>query len=364
NISKIKPEVRKNITILFQETKDKKVVNWCREKGFKEVIELSRNVYYRLGDDFELMNSPYLYDDSWLFIKTSEKTILNINDCVVSTEEQAISIKNIINTRVDVLFTQFSYASYYGNKEDVASRKLAAQEKIEENKVQIKVFDPAIVVPFASYVWHSHEENYYMNDEVNKIDKVFDFLKTTSAKPIVLYPGEVLDFNTEHDSQNSVNRYMADYDRVLSMQPVLRKATKIPVEELTATANEMSSKVIGKYGKLYFKTKLRTLQPLVVYLPDHDLTVSFSFLDGLHVLKSKTPFDISMSSEVLNFGLKFDFGFGSTFVNGRLQTGSEAGFDKFKAYNSITVSLNNDSFKAPDYYKLAINKVLRILKIR
>ena len=40
NLKKIPPEIRKNITILFQKTKDRKVVKFCHDLGFGEVIEI------------------------------------------------------------------------------------------------------------------------------------------------------------------------------------------------------------------------------------------------------------------------------------------------------------------------------------
>src|ERR1043165_9435943 len=33
NLSKIPAEHRKNITVLYHETNDKKVINWCKQKG-------------------------------------------------------------------------------------------------------------------------------------------------------------------------------------------------------------------------------------------------------------------------------------------------------------------------------------------
>ena len=363
NISRIKPEHRQNITILYQETNDKKIVDWCRQKGFKEVIELKKNTYYKLSNDFEVMNSKFFWDDSWLFVKTSEKTILNVNDCVIHTAEDAAVIRNAFSEKIDILFTQFSYAGYHGNKDEPQERIKAAQEKLMEISVQVSVFKPEIVVPFASYVWFSHQENYYMNDGINKIDKIYNYLPTLGVTPVVLYPGEIWDPQSQHNSQASVDRYMIDYEKV-RLAPVLTKSATVSLSEIIASAAGMSAKLVAKYGALYFLIKLRKLKPLIIYVTDLDLTVSFSFLKGMKKVRKKT-FDISMSSEVLNFCMKNDYGFNTTCINARFQRSSPAAFDKMVFYTELANSINhNHEFVAPQYIKLAIKKVLRIAGLK
>jgi hypothetical protein len=157
---------------------------------------------------------------------------------------------------------------------------------------------------------------------------------------------------------------MADYARV-TQHPVLGKAPKVTIGEMMANAAAMNKKVIGKYGKAYFKLKQRHLQPLVVYLTDLDTTVQYSFLDDLKVKKGKSAYDVSMSSEAFNFGLKFDFGFGTTIVSGRLQKSSDKGMERYETYCSFTDSLNHATeFVKPNYLKLGINKMLRIVKLK
>ena len=363
NISKIDPEIRKNITVLYQETNDKKVVEWCRKKGFKEVIELKKNTYFRLGDDFEVMNAKHKYDDSWLLIKTKDKSILNVNDCVISNEEEAREIRSAWDFKVDILFTQFSYASYHGNRDEPAARVLAAAEKLDEIDLQIKVFQPEFVVPFASYVWFSHEENYYMNDGINKVDKVYDHLKSKGVTPVVLYPGDIWNTDGPHNSAASVAQFIDDYKTVFA-DPKLTKTIPVSLDEIKANGKEMSKKAVNKYGKLYFRTRLRNLKPLVVHITDMNNTVSFDFLHGIKPATANQP-DISMSSEALNFCLKNDFGFNTIAVNARFQVASEQGFEKYRAYDEITSNINhNHDFVAPDYFSLAVKKVLRMTGIR
>ncbi|UPT65784.1 MAG: MBL fold metallo-hydrolase [Sphingobacteriales bacterium JAD_PAG50586_3] len=92
NINSIPLEYRQNITVLYQYTKDKKVVDFCRNAGFKQVIELKAN-WYELAPGFSLYNKPHTDGDSWLALKVNGKTILNVNDCVFDTIAELADVK-------------------------------------------------------------------------------------------------------------------------------------------------------------------------------------------------------------------------------------------------------------------------------
>jgi hypothetical protein len=99
--------------------------------------------------------------DSWLLAETYGLKILNTNDCVVDGEAIASDIAKHTGN-VDVLLTQFSYANWIGNPEDLRLRKESAREKLERVKIQVNTFAPKYTVPFASLVYFSPEENRYM----------------------------------------------------------------------------------------------------------------------------------------------------------------------------------------------------------
>ena len=190
NLKRIPKEIRSNITILFHQTIDGKVIQFCNDLGFKNCISLT-NQWYELSAEFKILNVPHTDGDSWLCIHANGYTILNVNDCVFETESEIRAVKNYIGTKVDVLLTQFSYANWVGNKEDIKTRKLFADRKLHQLKNQILIFEPTYTIPFASFVWFCHAENYYMNDEINTIDSVYQLIKDrTQSKPIVLFPGD------------------------------------------------------------------------------------------------------------------------------------------------------------------------------
>ena len=71
-LKSIPEEVRKKITVLFQDTLDHRVVNKCKQFGFS-VIEMESNKMYELDDDFKIKCKPYMFYDSLLWLDISGK---------------------------------------------------------------------------------------------------------------------------------------------------------------------------------------------------------------------------------------------------------------------------------------------------
>ena len=209
-LSKIPEEVRKKITVLFHETLDKRVLNFCKNLSFK-TIELENKKKYTLADDFSIICGRMLSIDSWLFCEVNGLSILNLNDCVVKNYGLSRPIKKITGD-VDILLTQFSYANWVGNPEEKKFRKFFALEVLNRVKFQIEVFNPTYTIPFASFVYFSHEENKYLNDSVNTIEGTCEFITdNTDSKPIVLYPGDCWDGFSKYPNQTSLAKYKKDY---------------------------------------------------------------------------------------------------------------------------------------------------------
>ncbi|NJN84287.1 MAG: MBL fold metallo-hydrolase [Caldilineaceae bacterium] len=199
-LRQIPEDVRTGITVIFQETKDRKVIDFCRSLGFG-VQELPNHKWLTLALEFRVMCGKVPFFDSWLFVDAGGTKVLNINDCVVDGDGVASEIAKHTGA-VDLLLTQFSYANWLGNPEDVDIRKEAAAEKLERVKIQIDTFAPKQTIPFASFVYFSHEENVYLNDEVNTVHRAAEFIASQSAsEPVVLYPGDHWIVGEAHDNE-------------------------------------------------------------------------------------------------------------------------------------------------------------------
>lgn len=354
----ISPAVRATIVVLYRPTKDGKVVRFCRQLGFKDVVELPLGRWFELAPRVRLLCFPY-DDDSALAIQAGSRTIVNLNDCIVNERAGLASLKRLVGD-VDVLLTQFSYARYVG--ETVAKRRRHAEEIYRQMHLQSEVLAPRYLIPFGSYVWFCHEENHYMNDAVNRIDDVVRTLQGGTSEPIVLYPSERWAIGATHDVAASVARYMNDYEDV-AHRPLVRAAS-VDLPTLRTLADAFA----GRVSHLRFAVLLRLLgvvPPLRIWLTDHQRGVSLG-LHGLTEVSLGGPqqADVSMSSDVLGFCLRFDYGFTTTDVNGRFHVHSHDGLRKLRRFSGIGSALNHGRSGVSDMMQAAARKAVRIARAR
>ncbi|MCB9195871.1 MAG: MBL fold metallo-hydrolase [Flavobacteriales bacterium] len=339
NLKSIPEEFRKNITILYQTTKDHKVIEFCKKLNFKSYIELPLD-WYELSKDFKLLNLPHTDGDSWLCIKADGKTILNVNDCVMDNDQHVKDIKTKINTEtLDVLFTQFSYANWAGNREDLESRRSFASKKLMEIKRQISVLNPKYTVPFASFVWFCHEENFYMNDAVNQIDDVHDYINSLGSSSTVLFPNDIWTIGEAHDSLISIEKWKKSYSDHI-------------VFDQTIKTEHIDEKTILESGNLYIENLIKAntlwmkffLKPTFIYLEDLKASYELSLKGFIKTPRDYDRCDIAMSSDSLNYCFKFLWGGATTRINGRYQVPNSGNFYNWKLYFQ-TSELNNHGEK-------------------
>ena len=107
--------------------------------------------------------------DSWCALYYKEKIILNVNDCVLDDPSLINKISKTLKKNPTVLFSQFSYSSV---AHSTSERKALAKKKTDILLKQINKLNPKFVIPFASFVYFSQEDNFYMNDNINYVEKV------------------------------------------------------------------------------------------------------------------------------------------------------------------------------------------------
>jgi UDP-MurNAc hydroxylase len=333
NINKIPEEYRNNITVLFQVTPDKRVVNFCKKKGFKDVIEMHPYEFIHLHEDLSVMCEAYQEGDSWLFIKTADCTIFNTNDCGIRDRNDALKIKAKVG-EPDILMTQFSYAYWAGNKEEVAFRRKVADDKLEGLKFQVEIFKPKITIPIASFIYFCHEENFYLNDEINRPQKVVDYISNnTNSKPVILYPGESYSPFEKHDNQLSIEKYNVDMERVFNAKSLVTTISVIESELIKLSLEFVQDM------KLKFGIWTKMLKPSFIYITDYNKAYQLSMEKGLEqVSLSIDECDCSLGSESLSFNFKFPYGNDTLGINGRYQRpkrGNYSRFYNFFRYNQL-----------------------------
>lgn len=346
-LNKIYKEILKknNTKVLFQETKDRRVLKFLQKNGF-DVIEVPNNKYIEIKNNVEIKVSKFGYIDSALIIKGTKEKILNLNDCPLSDVND---IKNFRKKhgKFDLLLTQFSYAAWKGNEENKNYRKLAAAEKINTIVNQYNLLGCKKVIPFASFIYFSNQLNNFMNDEINR-PHLFQSELKNKVDSIILAPGEEQKISSLNQSERSLEFWKEKYSTINNL-PLEKFEKSIDLNTLVEEYYKYKKKILDINSKLiiFISTKLKFLnffQPLNIFLIDHKKNYIFSILDGFKETDKTNP-DISMHSESLLFILKHDFGYDTLTVNGCFNASKEGFIKSTRTFaigslNSMGLKLN------------------------
>ena len=337
--------ISNNTKILFQETKDKRVVNFLKKNKY-EILEISDDKYFSLSDQIKIKIVKFGYIDSAFIIETPNIKILNANDCPLSKESEIEAFKKK-HGEFDILLSQFSYAAWKGGKDKSNYRQSAAKDKINTLVNQYKILNCKKVIPFASFIYFSNTLNKYMNDHINKPHILYEDIKNI-VNVVIMAPNEKQNLNDLKQKQDSIDFWKNKYDQIENLS----------VDEFTNTVDfEILHKDYENYKKkiyelnskilIYIASKVKFLkffQPINIFLLDHNKNYEFSLINGFQH-KDNTTSDIKMHSESLQFIFKNDFGFDTLTVNGCFESTKEGFIKSTKSFalgslNSMGLKLN------------------------
>lgn len=312
DIKKINEKRKKEITILFQKTPDQKVKSFCINLGFS-VMELENFVRYKIGKA-EVMCAPVGGFDSWLYVKFNNQSLLNINDCRLETEEEIKLLKKELGS-IDVLMTQFSWANWIGNSGDVLTNKRAREMVWHRTDNQINILKPKFIIPFASFIWFSHEENYFCNDNGITVKEFSD--KYDNKKVVVMYPEDEWRVGKDTDCSASISKWLK-----INLDKARPKyfAGRIEFDTLQKSFDYMKLKLKEKndWNSILDLKKSGYLEECAIKLNDLGATFLFDITKDKLIETDSCP-DIKMGSESFNYLMRNTWGRGTLMVNGRFQ---------------------------------------------
>lgn len=341
-------ENRDAITILYQETYDKRIKTFCTNLGYK-FIELPNKKEYRVNSDFSLVCGKVPFYDSWVLIKSDNNNILNVNDCVLEDPSLVHSIKKYTDgVELDILLTQFSYASF----DDYDNRISNARKQLEAIKLQDEVLKPKNIIPFASFIYFSHEENFYMNDSINTPLKAEEyFINNINANSIWLKPNEIWKPGVMKENKSSIEYWMRFYNS-LDELPIIKPINSIKFNELEEKYKNYISRIksrnnrflISIYNFLFGKR-------IILLIDDLETFVEISLLGGLNIIEKASEPYIKLHSETLSFIFDFDYGIDTFSVSARFQA-EKSTFNNFITTFAIGELNNTGKFlKFNNLYK-------------
>lgn len=314
------PDARQRIEVLFQQTRDGRVAKFLRGLGFrvrcvgpKEEASLGGSVRIRVG--------PVGFYDSWLWVTDGQKTLLNLNDCPTRGVRDLDHLRNLLG-KPDVLLTQFSYAAWKGGKDHRAYRETAAQSRLDDFIRQVEGLDAKCVIPFASFVWFSHQDNAFLNDAVNTLDDVLQRSDEFAARVVAMKPMQEWTVGETHDNSEAQVFWRSQFASIPA-----RRATdagkSVPLDRLEqhferyqARMNKQNWPVAIKLAR--YNPVVRGFLPVHIHITDHDVVVRVSIVDGFRIVHH-VPVHASMHSSSLDLIFRMDFGFDTLTVNGRFE---------------------------------------------
>lgn len=198
----------KNIPVMVPKLKNSRLKKLIENIGFTNVEELESFKHYSVFQDIELIsfNSGSIWNDSILFLKFGDFSILNFNDAGLN-----FKIKSLIET-VDMIFSGYSqgasgYPQTWTHLDDIEKNSIMNEANLgmlRMLKQMVDTFQPRFVVPFAGFneLYRPEHQIYEKTRKKNSLDSVVNFLKHSPVKVLDLIPGEIWD--GQHDKIHRV----------------------------------------------------------------------------------------------------------------------------------------------------------------
>jgi hypothetical protein len=308
-----------SVPVLFQRTRDRRVLSFLRSRGFT-VIELPDRKPQTIAGLQVTCGVDDFYD-SWLHVSDGRHSVLNLNDCNLADPAELRAIARLTGP-LDLLFTQFSYAAWKGGRANAYLRARAADRKLAAVAAQTRTLRPRWVVPFASFIYFSNRENAYLNDSVNTPEAAREVIAAAGAQPMILFPGDHWTVDEPHDDGPARAAYRRLYAS-LSTLPLREPGDSVPLSRLEREFASYRDRVYAQNSPALIRLLRRipalgVFRPLKIRLTDLDEVVSVSVVDGFRGLP-KSPEDVSMHSSSLSFIFNNPFGFDTLAVNGRFE---------------------------------------------
>lgn len=311
-------ELRKRCRFLFQETKDKKVKNFLERAGH-DVIELKHKEVTKIGD-LELASIVCDGYDSSLLVKYPDgKVLLNINDARVELDSHLeAEIEPLLhNSVIDLLAFQFSYANWAGNNGDKVTPGFLQKLTDKKNNEVISKLRPRIIMPFASFVYFSHEENFFWNEN-RWLEHIIEEFSSNQSTLVFPAPNQTIDLGAANnysyaDSNNSALAFWLEKQKEIK---IIGRSNPRSLEEIRSSYYKFNKELNNA------NDFLKTAKPeenifITIRITDLDKVIkvgliecSFEVVDGNE--------SMSVSSETLDFLFTQLFARGTISINGRV----------------------------------------------
>jgi len=360
-----------NIKIIFQETRDQRVVKFLKNLKLT-VIEAKKNEWIELDGHTQIQIFPIGAIDSTFLMKTAECYFINTNDCELSILDGKKILNQINTSKQKVLLHQFSYAAWRGNS---AWMKKAAKYKLRKLLELNQLFNANLLIPFASFIYFSHEENFNLNRDINKPIIVSNFLSNNKIKHSFLsaYPKKYLVSSLIYDDDFNINvnkeglrfwkNLYNDLDPKHFSASNSYAISEVEIEECLIRIRYSNNILLMKFIRFISFNLVFGESKIFIKDLNEVYSLSFDSIKKINESKKNCLLEISLDSFILI--IKQVYGLDTLSVNGRLNEINPNGFKKF-IYSMGFLTLNSSDYgiRFRDFFNLSLLQRIISIPIR
>jgi UDP-MurNAc hydroxylase len=321
-------EFKRRVTVLFQKSSDhNKMINALNKMlGYPNVQLLPHRRWVPLRDGVEVYCYQSRQIDSALGVRGHGRTILNLNDCELSSQDLRFLRRDL--GKIDVLLNQFSIAGFDGVEEKLPGE---ASQILDTMVRDHRALGASTTIPFASFIYFCCNDNKVINNYANSPGRVADRFGREGLDVAVLAPGDRLAIGEPRDNGPALDYYAAIYDSFDALS--FGEAPRIEFDTLGTEFHKLREKLVDMHGRL----ALRLLKPVLIHIPDLDLVVRMSFRENT-LVQTEGEADLEIYSQPLFFMLSNNFGLQTLGVSGRYRL--KKGFKNWFRHRALLALLN------------------------
>lgn len=324
----IPAEARARMRVLYQATRDRTLLDYCRSLGFAETIELPHLAWVTLGDDLRVCCGHAFGGDSWLLVDCGGTRFLNLNDCIYEDDLALHDLAREVG-RIDVLLAQYSVGSWLGNPEDDGWRTSEPAKALDVLRRKCLALAPRQTIPGASFFCFAHPENFYLNDALASPAEALRAIAVAGSEPVLPYVGDRWTVGVSWSgNEANVARWDADRAACIAAGPSAPAPRRID----RATLVEEAAAYVARTRAANPAWHLLRRRPVVLGFFDEPGLLLRLDDGGLASAPADAAPDVVLATESLLHCLRDLRGANTLLVNGRFRVRDRASMDAFFAH--------------------------------
>jgi UDP-MurNAc hydroxylase len=306
---------RGRVQVITRLATDRKVAAYCAQQGFA-VTEMLPHTWVELSNTVRVMTGS-VGTDSWLAVTDGMTTVLNLNDCQTNSDVMA-QVAELVGP-VDLLASQFSYASWMGNPGDATTPRRAAANVFEMLAGQLSAIRPRQFLPFAAFVRFGHATNAWWNQYAPRVDNAAAYFAKGGTDVVVLFPGDS-HVPGQPGPRDAISRWDLAYADA-AKRPLIQEIDSVLMPDMNLAWEQMAKRLRedNDWQKVVRDLEPR-LEPTLVRLEDLGIRIVHNiFSDELSVLPDSNDWDVNTTSDVFVEVFRNRWGRGTLTISGRLR---------------------------------------------